>query len=85
MAKLVRERGKGVLKALTILIVALLALADTADSLRYSLSDLHFEYASAQIILSSSSGFYSANSQQPTAALTQHLRKIIIEVAVAFF
>ena len=47
MAKLVRERGKGVLKALTILIVALLALADTAESFRYSLSDLHYEYASA--------------------------------------
>ena len=47
MAKLVREREKGVLKALTILIVALLALADTAESFRYSLSDLHYEYASA--------------------------------------
>ena len=35
MAKLVRERGEGVLKASTILIVALLTLADTAESFRY--------------------------------------------------
>ena len=36
MARLGRERGEGVLKASTILIVALLTLADTAESFRYS-------------------------------------------------
>ena len=37
MVKLVRKRGKGLLKASTFLIIALLTLADAAESFRYLL------------------------------------------------